>query len=327
LTQFSSPAAERKDFVSLALLQNFPRSANSSLQLTPPDAIDPASFQRRHTHSPGGRTPWFTEIRCMALFLVPAAWTQSRVALRRLPVFARAFTLVELLVVVAIISILAALLLPALAGGKERARRVACKNQLRQFTVAVQLFAGDHREKLPSGASENFDPEDEHIPVISTATRESLIRYGGSERILHCPSLGRPFTDPDGWYFEDYGYVIGYNYLGGHTNTPWPVFAGFEPWISPQSTTDHSSLVLLTDANNWSPGYGKTFAPHGNRGPILRDADYSNEGAGGASSRSIGAAGGNVALLDGSVNWTRIELMKHRRGSQLWDESGCFSAW
>lgn len=228
---------------------------------------------------------------------------------------------------IAIISILAALLLPALAGGKERARRVACKNQLRQFTLAVQLFADDHGEKLPSGASENFDPEDEHMPVISTATRESLIRYGGSERILHCPSLGRPFTDPDGWYFEDYGYVIGYNYLGGHTNIPWPVFDGFEPWISPQSTTDRSSLVLLTDANNWSPGYGKTFAPHGNRGPILRDADYSNEGVGGASSHSIGAAGGNVALLDGSVSWKRIELMKHCRGSQLWDESGCFSAW
>lgn len=238
-----------------------------------------------------------------------------------------AFTLIELLVVIAIISILAAMLLPALMSAREQARRVACKNHLRQFSVTIQLFADDHRGRLPSGQSENFDPEDEHIPVISSATREVLIEYCGTPRILECPSLGKPFNQEGGWYFEDYGYVIGYNYLGGHTNTPWPAPAGFEPWISPQTTADDPSLVLLTDPNNWSPGYGKTFAPHGTRGAMLRDNDYSNESAQGASSQAIGAAGGNVGLLDGSVSWKRISRMKHYRGSRLWGDEGCFAAW
>ena len=86
--------------------------------------------------------------------------------------------------------------------------------------MAATLFADDHEGKLPSGASENIDPTDEHVPVLSGATRSNLIDYAGNFKMLECPSLGPPFNQSGGWYYAGYGHVIGYNYLGGHTNIP-----------------------------------------------------------------------------------------------------------
>src|SRR5262245_4321841 len=103
----------------------------------------------------------------------------------------RAFTLIELLVVVAIIAILAALLLPALSGSKERARRAACQSGMRQFSLAVHMYGDDNDQWVPSGESNK--PDDDHLPVLSSATSNSIVQYCSDERIAHCPSYGDYF--------------------------------------------------------------------------------------------------------------------------------------
>jgi len=68
----------------------------------------------------------------------------------------RGFTLIELLLVVGIIAVLAALLLPAINRAKERARTVACLNNLKQLGLASQMYAADNAGMLAANQRQNL---------------------------------------------------------------------------------------------------------------------------------------------------------------------------
>ena len=84
----------------------------------------------------------------------------------------QAFSLIELLVVIAIVAILAALLLPAVHQTKESAKSAACKSNLRQQGIALQIYADDHGFYPPSIERIGLDTQDwkERLALSSSSS-------------------------------------------------------------------------------------------------------------------------------------------------------------
>jgi prepilin-type N-terminal cleavage/methylation domain-containing protein len=155
-----------------------------------------------------------------------------------------AFTLVELLVVVAVISVLAALLLPSLRQAKLSARRTECANNMRQVGIAAAIYQGDFQG---------------FTPVSWKGWRMALLAYAGDARVFHCPaSKLAPWTGPtenmnQGSLGTIYGYPP-YNYRVPHPTLPGVMTDAWHDYVLSWPTTpgtgwkDPLNSIYVTDS-------------------------------------------------------------------------------
>jgi prepilin-type N-terminal cleavage/methylation domain-containing protein len=239
------------------------------------------------------------------------------------------FTLIELGIVIAITAILAALILPALASAKERSRRAACKSNEHQLYLGCAMFADDNGQTLPTAVNNHGYSStmilsdstynsilnyvgDQRVfygysstMILSDSTYNSILNYVGDQRVFYCPNI---ILGNEPRHSDDKGYQIGYNYLG-NVDAAAASEKGVDTWISAKKMTDAGTNYLLADANFWGGQDKLKLAPHTISGAALANNSSFTRNLPGRTSADLGAVGGNVCTLDGSINWKSIGAM------------------
>jgi prepilin-type N-terminal cleavage/methylation domain-containing protein len=272
------------------------------------------------------------------------------------PVFAQpksGFTLIELLVVIAIIAILAALLLPALASAKERAKRISCVNNLKQVGLCINIYCGDNADFMPPLKWRDGNPQYpyelfRYTPVnVSPPTYDSdggpynlgvlwstkIITDG---KILYCPSNAKGNNLNYEWYTAKASWPLGVDSAAAAAATPPDLNPGYVRsgyMYYPQSLALGATAVNGAYIPEW-PAYNVAGANATLKSWICVPAfkqsqidqkksmavDVMYNGFDALSHRSgNGPAGLNALFGDAHVNWQGVKKQPDAFNATIWN--------
>lgn len=117
----------------------------------------------------------------------------------------KAFTLVELLFVLATVAILGAMLLPALAGTQSQSKVTACEARFRQWATTANLYANDNRGWLPTA---NTNPGGAFAWDVGTSLPGMLFPYGMDVPVWFCPMRPAALDNANAWARINLGHPI-----------------------------------------------------------------------------------------------------------------------
>jgi len=221
--------------------------------------------------------------------------------------WATGFTLVELLVVIAIIAVLAAMLLPALKTARERAKSVQCLGNLRQLSLATNMYVSDHNNCYPAIyiGGDYWGPLYGPWNCSWEAWALWLKPYFVKWSVIYCtappdkampakPDVGMggynsPGLEP-AWNHCGYGYNVGYSNDDG-----WGLCHGYEPVNCGvrAGSFNNASDVLLFGEPEFPPSWTGSAGTCDIVGAVGSAADWDYRHLGGA----------NAVFCDGHAQW------------------------
>ena len=217
----------------------------------------------------------------------PHPLNKTRYGARHGAFYSSAFTLVEVLIVLAIIGVLAAILLPVFNRARDAARTTTCLNNLHQIGLALELYANDNNRYYPSALA----------PPVNCTWADSIAPYVKASASFICPSdLEHPYETgcPVG---KDGGYIFDLPDSDHYTR------------LSQNRISNPAQLILVLDGNMIG-----NFTQAGPGAGALTLDRLNNMGVG---LRHKG--GTNAVFADGHTKWLSLTAVTDH---SLWTTSG-----
>lgn len=224
--------------------------------------------------------------------------------------------MIELLVVMAIIAILASLILPSVAGVKEKARRTQCLNNLRQLNLGLIMYGQDNNDHMPDMAGGHWAWD------LPNSVADVLAQHSVTRKIMYDP--GFPEMNQDGlWNFVGNDPAHPYRVIGFAMTFPGTASVSETNWnrrLTPQPITVGANTFPAPNPSDRVLVAGAVISDRAENDPAQRNSYHYTGIMGGFTplphrsahlTKQI-PAGDNVAMLDGSTRWRKFTEMSPR---------------